>query len=78
MPNVNDIEYLVLISVHSNAYCDTARSVAHNTVCPHQKMLHATFPAKENDEDVHMVKENFHSSNKLTFNCWKWCPNSKA
>ena len=41
-------------------------------------MLNATFATKENDEDVHMAKENFHSSNKLTFNCWKLCLNFKA
>ena len=56
IPNANDIEYLVLISAHSNAICDTARNVAHKTVCPYQKMLHATFSPEENDEDVHMVK----------------------
>ena len=70
MPNVSHIEYLILISTHSNACFDPARSVVRNTVCPDQKLLHATF-RKENDEDVPVVRENFHSYNKLTFNCWK-------
>ena len=55
IPNVNDIDYLLLIASHSNACCDAVRGVERNKVCPYQETLHATF-RKENDEDVPVVK----------------------